>query len=97
MWLLLSAAFNTCVTMFPTSLDLLYECMLLLLSAAFNICVTMFQSVSASQHNSTTVGDILSYSCADGNALVGDDELACWYNGETAIWDGYANGCKKRE
>ena len=40
---------------------------------------------------------MLSYSCAKGYALIADDELACYYDGENAIWDGYINGCIQRE
>ena len=48
------------------------------------------------QKNNTRVGAILSYSCAKGYVLIGDDEMACWYNGIAAVWDGYEYGCKKR-
>lgn len=47
------------------------------------------------ENNSTRVGGVLSYSCIEGYALIGDDELACYYNGSRAIWDGYEFGCIK--
>ena len=48
------------------------------------------------ENNSTRVGGVLSYSCAKGYALIGDDEMACYYDGDRAVWDGYEFGCIKR-
>lgn len=46
--------------------------------------------------NRTKVGDLLTYTCQPGYVMVGDDMVACWYNGTSALWDGSEHSCKKR-
>lgn len=46
--------------------------------------------------NRTRVGDIMTYTCQKDYIMVGDDEVACWFNGTRAVWEMYDHSCVKR-